>query len=140
MKIELLISVITALGIGSILGAYFQSRFQYKKELKNEENDIKRKRFGAIIIQMLTIIDFNKNIKYVQKFRPDLINLDDYINETKAELLNSISYASDNVISSISDFLRKKDYKSYLKAVISIRKDLWGKKTKINEETFINLI
>jgi len=140
MSVELVLSLLTALGLGSILGAFFQSKFQFNRELLSQKTELKKKRYGAIIVQMLIVLDFEKNIKYGQLHRPDLRTLDDYINEIKAELLNALSYAKDDVVIAIAEFLKKNDYQTYIKAVISMRKDLWGKKTKIKENIFDNLI
>ena len=34
MNIEVVVSLLVALGLDGILGAYFQSRFQHQKEIK----------------------------------------------------------------------------------------------------------
>ncbi len=141
ISIELFLSFLTAIGLGSILGAYFQYRFQYKKDLKNEEYEWKRKRYAAIIIQMLTVLQFEKHgTRFVKDHRPDLNTLEDFIDEIKSELLHGIIFANDEVIYTITNFIKNRDYNSYTKAVVAMRKDLWGKKTKIKEEIFKDII
>ncbi|MGA7701472.1 MAG: hypothetical protein WCB27_17845 [Thermoguttaceae bacterium] len=49
------------------------------------------------------------------------------------ELLNGVLYASDNVIQSMGEFVRKPDYPSYIRTAIAMRKDLWGKRTSLDE-------
>lgn len=141
MKPELILSIFTAIGLGSIIGAYFQLKYQFKKELKNQEFELKKSRYGAIIIQMLTVLQFEKNgTRFVEKHRPDLRSVDDYINEIKTEILNGIIYANDKVIMSIANFIKNKNYSTYIQAVIEMRKDLWGKKTKINKHLLESIL
>ena len=98
ISLELLLSFLTAIGLGSILGAYFQYKFQYKKELKNQEHEGKNKRYGAIIIQMLTVLQYDKHgTRFTKNHRPDLNTREDFIDELKSELLNGIVFANDNV-------------------------------------------
>ena len=132
---ELIISVLTALGLGGIFGTYFQSRFQHQKEIKEDIHNLKRQRYGAILIQMLTILDPEHGLSKTQKFRPDLKNIEDFKEEVKIEMLNSVLFANDNVIKAMAEFIRNPNHAAYIKTVVSMRKDLWGKKTKITEDT-----
>jgi len=56
-SLEVIIALCAALGLGGIFGAYFQSRFQHQKEVKEDIHQLKRLRYGSILIQMLTILD-----------------------------------------------------------------------------------
>jgi len=42
-------------------------------------------------------------------------------------------FAGDEVISSLSEFVRNPNYSSFVRVAVSMRRDLWGKKTKVNE-------
>mgnify|MGYP001203998173 CR=1 FL=1 len=132
---ELIISVLTALGLGGIFGTYFQSRFQHQKEIKEDIHNLKRQRYGAILIQMLTILDPEHGLSKTQKFRPDLKNIEDFKEEVRVEMLNSVLFANDSVIKAMAEFIHNPNHAAYIKTVISMRKDLWGKRTKITEET-----
>jgi hypothetical protein len=132
---ELLISILTALGLGGIFGTYFQSRFQHQKEIKEDIHNLKRQRYGAILIQMLTILDPEHGLSKTQKFRPDLKSIEDFKEEVKIEMLNSVLFANDEVIKAMAEFIRNPKHAAYVKTVVSMRKDLWGKRTKITEET-----
>ncbi|MCB4791634.1 MAG: hypothetical protein LHV68_07075 [Elusimicrobia bacterium] len=59
MKYSVILSIVTALSaiMGGVFGAYFQSRFQHKKEVEEDIHQLKRKRYGSILIQMLTILN-----------------------------------------------------------------------------------
>ncbi len=130
---QIIIVLLTALG-GGFFGAYFQSRFQHQKELKSDIHELKRQRYGAILIQMLTILDPEHGLSKTQKFRPDLKNIDDFKEEVKTEMLNSVLYAGDEVIKAMADFVKSPTYSSYIKTASAMRMDLWNRKTEIGED------
>ncbi len=132
---EIMISLVSAVGVGGVFGAYFQSRFQHQRELKSDIHELKRQRYGAILIQMLTILDPEHGLSKSQKFRPDLKNIEDFKEEVKIEMLNGVLFASDEVIKAMAEFIRNPNHGTYIKTVISMRRDLWGKRTKISEDT-----
>jgi len=130
LSVEAVISLISAVG----LGAYLQFYFQHKKEIKEDIHQLKRQRYGAILIQMLTILDPQYGLSKTQQFRPDLKNIDDFKEEVKIEMLNGVLYASDDVIKTMAEFISNPTYPSYIKTAAAMRKDLWGRKTKISED------
>jgi hypothetical protein len=131
---ELLLSLIAALGIGGIVGSYFQSRFQHRKEIKEDIHALKRQRYGAILIQMLTVLDPQTGVSKAQQFRPDLKNLEDFKQELKTEMLNGVLYASDRVLRSIAKFIMQPSYVLYIETASEMRKDLWGRRAQIPED------
>jgi len=138
MTIPDFIQLFAALGIGGvgggIVGAYFQSRFQHQKEVQEDIHNLKRQRYGAILIQMLTILDPERGLIKIEKFRPDLKNIDDVKDEVKTEMLNSVLFASDEVIKAMAEFIQDPSYPSYIKSASAMRNDLWNRKTKVNED------
>jgi hypothetical protein len=141
LSIEVLVSLVAALGLGTIIGAFFQYRFQYQKEVRNAAFELKSKRYLAIIMEMLTVLHFDKHgTRFSKAYRPDLLSKDDFLEELKAELLNGIVFANDRAIRSLSTFIAHQDSRSYLQALLSIRKDLWGKRTSISQSTLEMLV
>lgn len=132
ISIETIISIISAIGIGGILGAYLEFRFQQQKQVREDIHRLKRKRYGAISIQMLTVLS-PEHLSKTQKFRPDLKNIEDFKEEVKIEMLHGVLFASDAVIKTMADFVQHPNFSSYFKTIAAMRKDLWGKKTKIKE-------
>jgi hypothetical protein len=132
---ELIVSIATAAGIGGIIGAYFQAVFQRQRKIKEQEHEWKLRRYGSISIQMLTKLNPKVGLQHLKDIRPDLKTISDIDEELKTELLNGVIFASDEVITSMADFIRKPSYESYIKTVTSMRKDLWGRKTKIDENS-----
>lgn len=133
-SLQIIVSLLAAIGVGSVFGAYFQSLFQHQKQIKEHEHGIKRQRYGCILILMLTKLDPKTGLPHIREIRPDLHDLNDIEKEIEVELLNGVLFASDDVIKSMSEFIRNPSYSSYIKTATSMRNDLWGKKTSVNEE------
>ena len=102
--------------------------------MKEEEYEMKSKRYKSIIIQMLTILDPKNGLVHTREFRPDLNDISDFKKEVEMELLNSILFASDGVIKAMTAFIKNPNYSAYVKTVVAMRKDLWGKGTSIDEK------
>jgi len=131
---EILISILTALGFGGILGAYFQSQFERQKQIQEQEHELKRKRYGAILVLMLMRLNPKDGLSHAHAIRPDLKNVDDVEREIESELLHGFLFASDDVIKSISEFIRTPSHSSYYRTAVSMRKDLWENKTSVGEQ------
>ena len=132
-SIQTALILFTALG-GGFFGAYFQNRFLHKKEMQADIHELKRKRYGAILIQMLTVLDPERGLLKVKKFRPDFENLNDVKEELITEMLNAVLFANDEVIISMSEFSKNPTHENYIKSAAEMRKDLWGKNTTIDEK------
>ncbi len=130
----IIIVVLTALG-GGFFGAYFQSRFQHQKDLQTDIHELKRARYGAILIQMLTVLDPERGLEKTKKFRPDFKDVDDVKDELKTEMLNAILFANDEVIKSMAEFSKNPNHENYIKSAAAMRRDLWRTKTDIDEKT-----
>ena len=139
MEIQDILKILGLLGFGGIAGAYFQSKFEYLRQKNEDIHELKRKRYDAIIIKMLTLIDKPKGLEKLKLFRPDLKSYDDLRDEIKVELLNSILFSSDSVILSIGEFIQNPTWETYMDVVVQMRKDLWGKRTKIKSSSLYQL-
>ncbi|MEM6395919.1 MAG: hypothetical protein AAF741_06195 [Bacteroidota bacterium] len=139
-NLQQIASIIAIFGLGGVLGAYFQSIFQYRKERKDDIHKLKSKRYGAMVMQMLALVDSEYGLEKLQQFRPDIKSREELINEIRVELFNGVLYANDQVVYAMGNFLKAPSHESYLKVVSSMRKDLWGKKTKIDESSLSFLI
>ena len=139
MSFEIVISALVALGVGGLLGYYVQYILQHKKDIESDVHKLKRERYGSILIQMLTILEPKQLVK-TQKIRPDFKDIADIKDELRTEILNSIIFASDDVIVSMLEFLHEPDQKTYIDAALAMRKDLWGKNIKIKDLTHLRLL
>ena len=131
---QIILIILTALG-GGFFGAFFQSRFQHQKELKTDIHELKRARYGAILIQMLTVLDPERGLEKTKKFRPDFKDVEDVKEELKTEMLNAILFANDEVIKSMAEFSKNPNHENYIKSAAAMRRDLWGTRTDIDEKT-----
>jgi len=131
---QIIVIALTAIG-GGFFGAFFQSRFQHQKELKADIHELKRARYGAILIQMLTVLDPERGLEKTKKFRPDFKDVEDVKDELKTEMLNAILFANDEVIKSMAEFSKNPNHKNYIKSAAAMRRDLWGTRTDIDEKT-----
>lgn len=130
------ISFLTAAGIGGAIGAYFQLRFQLRAQIGQQQHDLKQKRYLSTLILMLAKLYPDVDIPNLRELRQDLRSLEDIDHELAREMFNGFIFASDGVLESLAAFIEKPDYRSFVRAVGAMRKDLWGKRTTIKEDTF----
>ena len=134
---EIILSIVAFIGSAGIIGASLTYYFDKRKQIKFSEQKEKEKRYLAIVIQMRIVVEPDQ-MKYVKHLRPDLVTLEDWKNEVRAEWFNLLLFASDDVIKSLKEFIQKPENATYAKTVIAMRKDLWNKKTSLRPEE-INL-
>lgn len=133
------VSLITALGLGSLVGAFFQSRFEHRKLLDQQEHELKRKRYLCTLILLLAKLD-PKTQPHLFEVRPDLKGSTDLDKELRLELFNSVLFASDDVITAMAQFVATPSYPAYIQTAVAMRKDLWNKKTAIDESALTRVI
>ncbi|MEW5987795.1 MAG: hypothetical protein AB1791_14265 [Chloroflexota bacterium] len=98
LSLQTVISLLTLIGISGILGAFFQSRFERQKQVREQEHELKRRRYSCILILMLTKLDPKAGALHLREIRPDLQDLTALDKEIEMELLNGVLFASDAVI------------------------------------------
>jgi hypothetical protein len=133
MTLTMLAPLITALGAGSVVGAFVQSRLDRQKHLNEQEHELKRRRYLCILILMLSKLEPKTGIPHLALVRPDLQGLDDLDAEIRLELFNAMLFGSDAVIAAMADFVASAGYPAYIRTVTAMRRDLWNKKTTIDE-------
>lgn len=130
--LTIVISLLTAVGFGGVLGAYFQARFQQRSQIGQHEHELKQRRYLCILILMLTKLRPDVGLSKTHAIRPDLKALEDVDDELATELLNGCVYASDLVLKALERFIREPTSSTFLTAAAAMRKDLWGKKTSFS--------
>ena len=130
--ISVVVSMLTAFGV-SFLTAFFQNRFGHDNTIRGLEHNEKEKRYKAINILMLTLLE-PEGMRHVREIRPDLRNVDDVVKELRTEMLNGILFANDDVVRCLGEFVAQPTHNRYIKAAISMRKDLWGRGTSVGGE------
>ena len=133
MELSAVVAMLSALGVGGLLGACLQSWFARQNELKAKERDKKQHRYEALTIQMITKLEPARMGK-LREYRPDLLSIEDLDDELKVELLNSMMFASDDVVNALAAFILHPSYQHYFKTVKHMRQDLWKTRTKLNQQ------
>ncbi|MGA3126938.1 MAG: hypothetical protein ABSD13_09475 [Candidatus Korobacteraceae bacterium] len=129
------VSLITTLGVllGAFLGAFFQSRFEQQKQVNEQEREMKLRRYKNILLLMLTKFEPTTGLPKLKLEHPDIKDIDDLDQEIRAELFYAMLFASDDVIAAMTKFVESAGYPAYIRTVTAMRRDLWNKKTSIDE-------
>ena len=134
-----ILAFLTALGLGGILGNLLTSYVQRHNEVKRDEHNLKQKRYFCIMSLMRAKLDISHLYK-VTAFVPDIRDEASLDEELASELLNSIVFASDDVINSFANFLSKPDLDTFTATAKAIRRDLWGSRSKVSMDSIELLI
>ena len=134
MDLGTITTILTSLGIGGLIGNVFQSFLQSKGKVNEREFNFKEQRYKALMILMWTSLNPKSELKHLRFYREDILDIKTLHRELKLELYNSLLYAEDNVIYSLRKFIEKINHQNYSSVALEMRKDLYGKKTKINFE------
>jgi hypothetical protein len=111
--ISVVVSVLTALGVSGWSAAFFQHRFEHNKAVRGLEHDLKEKRYKAINILMLTLLDPQGSV-HIREHRPELRGPEDVVKELRYEMLNSFLFATDQVILALTEFIAQPTHDKYI--------------------------
>jgi hypothetical protein len=132
-----IISLITALGVGGVIGIVIKHLLDRNAELKIKLKTINEEKYRTILIYMSIILNpknkdhfvLNDNILYSIKNENDI---QEYAtSKLKEYYYQSLLYASDDVMRSFKLFLAKPDRENYIKTAQKMRADLWNNKTSL---------
>jgi len=129
-------TLLASAGLGGVVGAFFRSRFEHQSLINKAEHELKQKRYSCILLLMLAYLNPDSWMHQVSKVRPDIVSSDDVLGELRAEVLNGMVYANQDVLLQISIFLSNPSPERYVDAVLSVRKDLWGGVQKRDRKVF----
>src|SRR3989304_8024816 len=101
---EEIIAVLGIVGIGGIIATSLTYVYEKRKQIKFSEQEEKEKRYKALAIQMRIVVE-PENLKYVKHIRPDLVTIEDWKNEVRAEWFNLLLFASDDVVKALKQFI-----------------------------------
>jgi len=137
-----IIPILSLLGIGGIVGAFFNSIWERNKAISLQKQQYKETRYKAIILLMYGYLEYKDESDFLIIHRPDLNSKEKLFLELKTEWNNMIIYASDEVLLKSYAFLNKPSHENYKKFAIAMRKDLWGGKIsrEIEKLNFENII
>ena len=130
-SIKIIISALTLLGLGGILGGYITYLLDKKKEREFKVLEQKEKRYKSCLLYMDAFFE-PKNIKYLSSRQPDIDDADDVIEYLKMEYHEMMLYASKQVIFSVKAFIEKPTRENFLKTIITMRQDLSSKRNDLD--------
>ncbi|OGF19323.1 hypothetical protein A3I35_02975 [Candidatus Falkowbacteria bacterium RIFCSPLOWO2_02_FULL_45_15] len=121
--IQIIISVLTLLGLGGIVGGYITYLLDKKKEREFKVLEQKEKRYKSCLLYMDAFFE-PKNIKYLSSRQPDIDNAQDVIEYLKMEYHEMMLYASKEVIFSVKAFIENPTHEKFLRTILTMRQDL----------------
>lgn len=137
MIIKDIVSVIGLIGIGGLLKSAFDFFIGNQNRKSQSKHEFKQLRYKTIILLCFTFLYYDREKPTLLIHRPDLKSKDDLHNEIFAEWNNMMLYASDKVISALREYLKNSNQEYYNRLIISMRKDLYGIRTKVKSEDLI---
>lgn len=129
--VQIVFNSLTLLGVGGILGGYISFWLNKSKELEFKKREQKEHRYKSCILYMDVYFE-PKNIKYLSSRQMDIKTAQDVIAYLKAEYHEMLIYASKEVILSVKKFIVHPTKENYLNTIISMRRDLWIKKSDLS--------
>ena len=129
--IQTIISALTLLGLGGILGGYITYLLDKKKEREFKVLEQKEKRYKSCLLYMDASFE-PKNIKYLSSRTPDIDDTKDILEYLKMEYHEMILYASKDVIFSVKEFIENPVRDNFLKTILTMRQDLSAKRNDLD--------
>lgn len=130
-SISIIISALTLLGVGGVVGGYVTYLFDKKKEREFKVLEQKEKRYKSCLLYMDAFFD-PKNIKYLSSRQPDIDNAQDVIEYLKMEYHEMMLYAAKEVILSVKAFIENPTHENFLRTILTMRQDLSRMKNDLN--------
>ncbi len=123
------ITALGLLGLGGVIGTYFRILWERKNSALLKKQEFKETRYKCIILLLLCMLDFEKELPKLHRHgRTDINKIDDLINELKTEWNNMILFSSEDVLINMHSFIENPSQSSFKKVALSMRDDLWGGK------------
>ena len=131
MDIPEIISIISLLGIGGIVGGYIQYLLNKKSQIELEIRQLNESKYRTILVWMRCVLNPEKATLFSfdgMKFPGNRTK--EEIQELAAEKLiefyyNTFLYGSDDVLVSIKNFIQNPDERKFTETAVAMRKELW---------------
>lgn len=137
-----IIKILTALGIGSVLGYFIQYTLNKKKELYSSLYKLNEDRYKNILSHMVIVLneEYTKFMNHIDPRTGTQMTHDDHVDFLNAEYFQAILYAPDKVLEELKLFIEEPDEENFIRTAKAMRHSLWNKKSKleINELKLAN--
>jgi hypothetical protein len=131
LNADIIAAIIASLSLGGLLSIFVQSIMQKRGKVFEQEFAYREKRYLAITMLMWARVDQKSGLKHLKSHRPDLPDTEALMNELKTELYNAMLYAKDDVLKCLKVFIESPDHQSFFNVALAMRRDLYGKRTKL---------
>ena len=123
--------IIIGLFSGGMFIAIIRHFLDKKREIQLNLNQINEGKYRTLLIHMSCALDFNnrKFFSIKKDFEDD--NKGYYLNCVKEYYYQSLLYSPDFVIEALKKFVVCPTKENFIKTAKAMRKDLWGKETKL---------
>jgi len=128
---NILIAIVSA-GFGSIVTWIVKYELDKKHEKSSSEFEHKIRRYKSAMIFMNILLK-PTNLLFIKYSHPDIKTKEDIKETLKAEYYEMLLYAPDNVIENVRKFIQSPSNQQLINTIMSMRRDLWGKVTKVEE-------
>ncbi|MFZ3077221.1 MAG: hypothetical protein WA139_02090 [Candidatus Aenigmatarchaeota archaeon] len=128
---EIIIVAIIGGIFGSIITYLVKFFFDKNKERFLSELQQKEKRYKCTMVFMECYLH-PKNIKFLRERSPENQTVKDIKETLKVEYAETLLFAPDDVVKSLKSFIESPSEEKYYETIKLMRKDLWGKKTKLS--------
>ena len=141
MDIPEILSILSILGVGGIVGAYIQNLLNKQTQIEFEIRQLNETKYRTILVWMRCVLT-PENV-YLFEFEGKSFPGNRSSSEIKelAEkklneyYYNTFLYASDDVLFNLKNFILSPDEKKFTETAVAMRKELW----KIKENRDIRL-
>lgn len=137
LSLPVIISLLTALGVGGALGIVIKSVLDRNAELKIKLKTINEEKYRTILIYMSIVLNpsnkdhFILNDNNLYGFKSDAEISTYALSKLKEYYYQSVLYASDDVMHTLKQFLSNNDREHYISTAQKMRLDLWNNKSKL---------
>ena len=128
---QVLISALTLLGVGGLVGGYITYLLDKKKTREFQVLEQKRNRYKSCLLYMDAFFE-PQNIKYLSTRHADINQASDVIAYLKMEFFEMTLYASREVILAVKTFIEEPVRANFLKAILAMRQDLSANRIDVN--------
>lgn len=127
---EIIIQIVTLIGIGGVVVAIINNTSAKKREIESKRLEQKQGRYKSTLLYMDAYFK-PEHLKYISSRQSDIDTQDDILAYLEAEYHEMLLYAAPGVIRALQAFIKNPSYEGYLATVINMRKDLWEKKPSL---------
>ena len=128
------LAVLGLIGVGGLLSGYFTILWQRRSAAESQRQEFKFTRYKCILLLMYSCLDFGKDQAKLAEHGRKFDTIDDLVDELTAEWHNMLLYSSDEAVRATQAFIVKQDRENFFRAVLAMRKDLWGGRVRFNFE------